>query len=43
MASAGGWLPGMSARLRWPYQFVDAATAFEVGRIARAELPELFV
>lgn len=43
MACAGGWLPGMSARLRWPYRFVDNATAAEVGRAAREELPELFV
>ncbi|MCF7688582.1 MAG: dihydrodipicolinate synthase family protein [Cephaloticoccus sp.] len=42
MASAGGWLPGMTPRLRWPYQFIDQATATEVGRIARVELPELF-
>ena len=42
MACAGGWLPGMSARLRWPYQFVDDETSAQVGRAAREELPELF-
>ena len=42
MACAGGWLPGMTARLRWPYRFVDEATAAEVGRAARKDLPELF-
>ena len=42
MACAGGWLPGMSARLRWPYQFVDDETSAQVGRAAREQLPELF-
>lgn len=42
MACAGGWLPGMSARLRWPYTFVDDATSARVGELAREKLPELF-
>lgn len=42
MACAGGWLPGMSARLRWPYTFVDDETSAQVGRAAREQLPELF-
>ena len=41
-AVAGGWLPGLSPRLRWPYRGVDLATTRQIGARARAELPELF-
>jgi len=41
-AVAGGWLPGMTTRLRWPYRFVPDEQARVIGRIARSELPELF-
>ncbi len=42
LAAAGGWLPGLTPHLRWPYL---AATGAEVERIAvaaRREVPELF-
>ena len=41
-AVAGGWLPGLSPRVRWPYRSVTAAEAARIGAVARAELPELF-
>lgn len=41
-AVAGGWLPGMTTRLRWPYRSAEMATARAIGESARAELPELF-
>lgn len=41
-AVAGGWLPGLSTRLRWPYRNVEGAQAHRIGAVARAELPELF-
>lgn len=41
-AMAGGWLPGFTTRLRWPYRFVAEAEAQRIGKAARAELPELF-
>ena len=41
-AVAGGWLPGFSARLRWPYHSVPDAHAREIGVRARASVPELF-
>lgn len=41
-AVAGGWLPGLTPRIRWPYRSVAAAEAVRIGVIARAELPELF-
>lgn len=41
-AVAGGWLPGFSTRLRWPYRGVEAAAARAIGESARAELPEMF-
>ncbi len=41
-AVAGGWLPGLTTRVRWPYRSVAPAAAQEIGVVARAELPELF-
>lgn len=42
-AVAGGWLPELTTRLRWPYQGMPDATARQIGEIARAALPEAFV
>lgn len=42
MAVAGGWLPGLSTRLRWPYVGAEEAEAASIGKAARAALPELF-
>lgn len=41
-AAAGGWLPGFSPRLRWPYRGADEATVRAIGRAARTALPEFF-
>ena len=41
-AVAGGWLPGFTTRLRWPYRSADAEVARAIGVAARRELPELF-
>jgi dihydrodipicolinate synthase/N-acetylneuraminate lyase len=41
-AVAGGWLPGLTPRLRWPYRGVPEPRARELGGVARAALPELF-
>lgn len=41
-AVAGGWLPGFTPRIRWPYRSVETAVARQIGVKARAELPELF-
>jgi dihydrodipicolinate synthase/N-acetylneuraminate lyase len=41
-AVAGGWLPGFSPRLRWPYRSAPVETVRLIGERARAELPELF-
>jgi dihydrodipicolinate synthase/N-acetylneuraminate lyase len=41
-AAAGGWLPGLTPRVRWPYRSVAAEVAARIGAVARAELPELF-
>jgi dihydrodipicolinate synthase/N-acetylneuraminate lyase len=41
-AVAGGWLPGLTPRIRWPYRSVAAEEAAQIGAVARAELPELF-
>lgn len=41
-AVAGGWLPGLSPRVRWPYRSVAPEFARQIGVVARAELPELF-
>ena len=42
LAVAGGWLPGLSTRVRWPYESVTEAEAVRIGTAARATLPELF-
>ena len=42
LAVAGGWLPGLSTRLRWPYEGAAEAEAIRIGAAARAALPELF-
>jgi dihydrodipicolinate synthase/N-acetylneuraminate lyase len=41
-AVAGGWLPGLTPRVRWPYRSVPLENAAQIGAVARAELPELF-
>lgn len=41
-AVAGGWLPGLSGRLRWPYRGATAELTRQLGMIAHAEVPELF-
>lgn len=41
-AAAGGWLPGFSPRLRWPYRAAAETDIAAISRAARAELPELF-
>lgn len=41
-AVAGGWLPGLTTRLRWPYRAAEMETARAIGVAARRELPELF-
>ncbi|HTO05148.1 MAG TPA: dihydrodipicolinate synthase family protein, partial [Opitutus sp.] len=41
-AVAGGWLPGFTARLRWPYRSVSDAHAREIGARARISVSELF-
>ena len=41
-AVAGGWLPGFSPRLRWPYGFITEELGEKIGKAARAELPEAF-
>jgi dihydrodipicolinate synthase/N-acetylneuraminate lyase len=41
-AVAGGWLPGLTTRLRWPYASLPMELAIEIGRTARRELPEAY-
>lgn len=41
-AVAGGWLPGLSPRLRWPYQGSTPEMIAHLARAARKELPEWF-
>jgi len=41
-AVAGGWLPGMTTQLRWPYRSAEPVRARAIGESARRELPELF-
>ena len=41
-AVAGGWLPGFTTRVRWPYRSAETAVARRIGESARAEIPELF-
>lgn len=41
-AVAGGWLPGLSPRLRWPYRGASPEMVAQIAREARAQLPEFF-
>lgn len=41
-AVAGGWLPGLTPRLRWPYRGAPMEQVARIAAAARAELPELF-
>lgn len=41
-AVAGGWLPGLSPALRWPYRAADDATVRAIAAAARSQLPEFF-
>ena len=42
MDRQGAWLDGFQPRLRWPYRSPASDIVREIGRRARAELPELF-
>lgn len=39
-AAAGGWLPGLTSRLRWPYRGVDSTAVAALAEAAQRELPE---
>jgi 4-hydroxy-tetrahydrodipicolinate synthase len=41
-AAAGGWLPGLTPRLRWPYQSAGDEAVRRIRAAAVADLPELF-
>ncbi|RRJ95678.1 dihydrodipicolinate synthase family protein [Opitutaceae bacterium TAV4] len=41
-AVAGGWLPGFTARLRWPYNSASAESIAHIAAEARKQVPELF-
>lgn len=41
-ATAGGWLPGLQPRLRWPYRGAPSDWVREIGQNARRDVPELF-
>ena len=41
-AVAGGWLPKLTTRLRWPYAAASMAEAAVIGRRAREALPDFF-
>ncbi len=41
-AVAGGWLPGLHPRLRWPYRSATPEQCLEIRRAAAAALPEFF-
>jgi dihydrodipicolinate synthase/N-acetylneuraminate lyase len=41
-AAAGGWLPGLSPRLRWPYHGATPEMVASIAASARAALPEWF-
>ena len=41
-ATAGGWLPGLQPRLRWPYRGAPSEWVREIGQNARRDVPELF-
>ena len=42
VAVAGGWLPGLTTRLRWPYASPTNDHALKIGEAARAALPGAF-
>jgi dihydrodipicolinate synthase/N-acetylneuraminate lyase len=42
LAVAGGWLPGFTSRVRWPYDSATEAETTRIGSTARAAVPELF-
>lgn len=41
-AVAGGWLPGLHPRLRWPYRGASPERCNAIGQAARQALPEFF-
>ncbi len=41
-AVAGGWLPGLTPRLRWPYRSAPTERVARIAAAARVELPEFF-
>ncbi len=41
-ATAGGWLPAFTPRLRWPYRGASDEAVQRIAAAARAELPEFF-
>lgn len=41
-AVAGGWLPGISPQIRWPYRSTTVDQCTQIGEAARRALPELF-
>ena len=41
-AVAGGWLPGLTPRLRWPYRSASPERVQSIAERARREVPELF-
>jgi dihydrodipicolinate synthase/N-acetylneuraminate lyase len=42
-AVAGGWLPGLSPRLRWPYRGATPEMIAQIAHAARVALPEFFL
>lgn len=42
-AVAGGWLPGLTPRLRWPYRCASTEQVAQIAAVARVELPEFFI
>lgn len=42
LAVAGGWLAGLTSRLRWPYASMGVGATDRIGAAARRALPELF-
>jgi dihydrodipicolinate synthase/N-acetylneuraminate lyase len=42
LASAGGWLPGLTSRIRWPYAGFPQEEVDRLGRAAREAVPQLF-
>ena len=41
-ACAGGWLPGLNSRMRWPYRNADPEIISQIRKNARKMLPEFF-